>query len=137
MTLVNLGTALRVLGDRESGTARLEEAVAAYREALQEYTREGVPLLWAQTQANLALAHLVFFHKDHQPRNLNGAALVQSARYLPTACSTRALNLLTDRRRLATGLYRGPHTASSFIRRWGQFAGSCREAPTRMASRRL
>jgi hypothetical protein len=27
------------LGERESGTARLEEAVAAYREALQEFTR--------------------------------------------------------------------------------------------------
>jgi hypothetical protein len=34
----NLGLALRVIGERESGTARLEEAVAAYRDALQEYT---------------------------------------------------------------------------------------------------
>ena len=40
----NLGTALETLGERESGTARLEEAVAAYRAALQEYTRERVPL---------------------------------------------------------------------------------------------
>ena len=31
MTQNNLGTALRALGERESGTARLEEAVAAYR----------------------------------------------------------------------------------------------------------
>ena len=31
----NLGIALRTLGERESGTARLEEAVAAYREALE------------------------------------------------------------------------------------------------------
>jgi hypothetical protein len=29
----NLGTALSTLGQRESGTARLEEAVAAYRAA--------------------------------------------------------------------------------------------------------
>ena len=36
----NLGTALMTLGDRESGTARLEEAVEAYRDALKEYTRE-------------------------------------------------------------------------------------------------
>src|SRR5207237_2496369 len=35
----NLGNALRVLGERESGTARLEEAVAAFRDALQERTR--------------------------------------------------------------------------------------------------
>ena len=32
------------LGERESGTARLEEAVAAYRDALKEWTRERVPL---------------------------------------------------------------------------------------------
>ena len=31
----NLGNALATLGERESGTARLEEAVAAYREALE------------------------------------------------------------------------------------------------------
>ncbi len=41
------------LGERESGTARLEEAVAAYREALKEWTRERVPLEWATTQNNL------------------------------------------------------------------------------------
>ena len=35
------------LGERESGTARLEEAVAAYRAALEEQTRERVPLDWA------------------------------------------------------------------------------------------
>ncbi len=52
----NLGTALSTLGERESGTARLEEAVAAYREALKEYTRERVPLDWAMTQNNLGTA---------------------------------------------------------------------------------
>jgi hypothetical protein len=31
----------------------LEEAVAAYREALKEKTRERVPLQWAMTQNNL------------------------------------------------------------------------------------
>jgi len=35
------------LGERESGTARLEQAVAAYDEALKEWTRERVPLQWA------------------------------------------------------------------------------------------
>ena len=30
------------LGERESGTARLEEAVEAYRAALQKFTRERV-----------------------------------------------------------------------------------------------
>jgi hypothetical protein len=32
----------------------LDEAVAAYREALKEYTRERVPLDWAATQKNLS-----------------------------------------------------------------------------------
>jgi tetratricopeptide (TPR) repeat protein len=39
----SLGTALWVLGTRDHGTARLEDAVAAFREALKERTRERVP----------------------------------------------------------------------------------------------
>ena len=38
MTQNNLGVALGRLGERESGTGKLIEAVAAYREALKEYT---------------------------------------------------------------------------------------------------
>ena len=53
MTQTNLGTALWRLGERESGTARLEQAVAAYRAALEERTRDRVPLQWAMTQNNL------------------------------------------------------------------------------------
>jgi hypothetical protein len=41
----NLGTALSTLGERESGTARLEEAVSAFRDALQEGTREVAKIL--------------------------------------------------------------------------------------------
>src|ERR1700730_6397152 len=48
--------ALRVNGERESGTARLEEAVAAYRDALQERTRERVPLEWAMSTGNQGVA---------------------------------------------------------------------------------
>jgi len=40
----NLGSALARLGERESGTASLQQAVAAFRAALQEHTRERVPL---------------------------------------------------------------------------------------------
>ena len=56
MTQNNLGIALEILGQRESGTARLDEAVRAYRAALQERTRERVPLAWAETQSNLGTA---------------------------------------------------------------------------------
>jgi tetratricopeptide (TPR) repeat protein len=52
----NLGTALQSLGERDRGTRRLEEAVAAYGEALKERTRERVPLDWAATQNNLGSA---------------------------------------------------------------------------------
>jgi hypothetical protein len=48
--------ALRTLGDRESGTARLEEAVAAFRAALEETTRARVPLDWARSTGNQGLA---------------------------------------------------------------------------------
>ena len=47
--------ALSTLGKREKGTEHLEEAVAAYRLALQVRTRERVPLQWAQTQVNLGV----------------------------------------------------------------------------------
>ena len=51
-----LANALRVLGTRESGTARLEAAVAAYRAALYERTRDQAPLEWAAAQMGLATA---------------------------------------------------------------------------------
>ena len=56
----DLGNALFTLGERESGTAHLEEAIDAYRVALQEWSRDRVPLQWAAAQNNLgnALARL-------------------------------------------------------------------------------
>ena len=48
-----LGHACCRLGEQESGTDRLERAVAAYREALKVFTREHTPLDWARVQGNL------------------------------------------------------------------------------------
>jgi hypothetical protein len=45
-----------MLGRRESGTARLEAAVDAFRAALEERVRERVPLDWAWTQGGLGEA---------------------------------------------------------------------------------
>ena len=58
MTQSNLGAALWTLGERESGTARLEEAVAAYRAALEEQTRSGFRSIGrdADNLGNCALA---------------------------------------------------------------------------------
>jgi hypothetical protein len=44
---------------RETGTAKLEEAIAAYREALKEQTRARVPLLWATSFGNEGVALLL------------------------------------------------------------------------------
>jgi tetratricopeptide (TPR) repeat protein len=49
----NLGNALQRLGARERGTERLEEAVAAYRDALEELTRENAPHYQDIAQENL------------------------------------------------------------------------------------
>ena len=56
MTQRNLGDALTSLGVLESGTDRLEQAVAAYSAALEEWTRDTVPIGWAATQNNLGNA---------------------------------------------------------------------------------
>ena len=54
MTQNNLGEVLQALGKRESGTARLDEAVAAYREALEEFAPEVAPYYHDMAQKNLA-----------------------------------------------------------------------------------
>jgi hypothetical protein len=53
-----------VLGEREAGTARLQEAVVAYRAALEERTRARVPLEWAETQTNLGAALKVLGERE-------------------------------------------------------------------------
>jgi tetratricopeptide (TPR) repeat protein len=53
MTQSNLGLALQTLGGREAGTARLEEAVAAYRAALDLFERAGADHYVGIAQRNL------------------------------------------------------------------------------------
>ncbi|WP_035554130.1 tetratricopeptide repeat protein, partial [Hyphomonas atlantica] len=52
----NLGAALQTLGEIAGDAVRLEEAAAAYRAALEVYTREAMPSNWAMTQNNLGIA---------------------------------------------------------------------------------
>jgi hypothetical protein len=52
-TQTNLGDELATFGERQNDTAPIKEAVAKYREALKERTRERVPLYWAETQHSL------------------------------------------------------------------------------------
>jgi tetratricopeptide (TPR) repeat protein len=67
------GNALRTLGERESGPERLVEAVAAYREALKERTRERVPADWAVTQNNLGNALAILGQRESGTTRLKEA----------------------------------------------------------------
>jgi len=53
---IALGVVLAALGERESGTGRLEAAVTAYRTALKAISSKRSPLEWAKTQNNLGVA---------------------------------------------------------------------------------
>jgi tetratricopeptide (TPR) repeat protein len=81
MTQTNLGLALATLGERESGIKRLEEAVDADRAALQEDTRERVPLQWAMTQTNLGLALTRLGERTHDSGQLEEARKAISAAF--------------------------------------------------------
>jgi tetratricopeptide (TPR) repeat protein len=76
---MNLGATLDVLGEREGGTARLEEAVAAYRAALEERTRERVPLDWAMTQVNLGNALNILGERENGTTRLEQACAAYRA----------------------------------------------------------
>jgi tetratricopeptide (TPR) repeat protein len=51
-----LGAALRTLGERESGTPNLEDAIGAYRASLTELKRDKDPIAWAMAENNLGAA---------------------------------------------------------------------------------
>ncbi len=80
MTQNNLGNALRTLGEREDGTHRLEQAVAAYRAALEVWTRERVPLQWAMTQNNLGNALRTLGEREDGTERLDEAVAAYRAR---------------------------------------------------------
>ena len=68
-----LGIALRVLGERESGTTKLEEAIASHREALKEQNRQRVPSEWAQTLINLGTALFALGKREREPTKVEEA----------------------------------------------------------------
>ncbi len=67
------GDALAALGERESGSERLEQAVDAYTQALEVFTRDGAPLQWAVTQNNLGNVHLILGERESSPVRLEQA----------------------------------------------------------------
>jgi hypothetical protein len=79
----SLGDALRAWGEREGGTARLEEAIVAYRAALEERTRERVPLNRAATFGNQGVAMMLIAGRTH-----DGALAAAALQQIQTAYET-------------------------------------------------
>jgi hypothetical protein len=80
----------------DSGTACLEEAVAAYRDAMQERTRQRVPLQWAYSEHGLANALAAIAVRSNDPAHLeeaircmNGAAEIYRGPRQPMAAGGR------------------------------------------------
>ena len=71
------GVALATLGEREPGPERLEQAVAAFTEALKEQTREQVPLDWATTN-NLGVALATLGEREPGTERLEQAVAVHT-----------------------------------------------------------
>jgi tetratricopeptide (TPR) repeat protein len=73
VALGNLGHALATLGERESETEKLEQAVVAYHAALEKRTRDRVPLDWAMTQNNLGAALMRLGERESETEKLDQA----------------------------------------------------------------
>jgi tetratricopeptide (TPR) repeat protein len=67
------------LGERESGTEHLNQAVTAYRAALEENTRDRVPLEWAMTQMDLGAALETLGVRESGTEHLNQAVTAYRA----------------------------------------------------------
>ena len=96
----NLGDALVSLGRRETSTIHLDEAVAAYCEALKERDRDKEPLLWAESQAALAFVEYVIGERESGTESLERAVAhyqqvlgVYSLHSVPFATSSVQFNL--------------------------------------------
>jgi tetratricopeptide (TPR) repeat protein len=70
----SIGLALAALGQLESDPSQLNEAVLAYRDALQERTRAKAPFDWAITQINLGNAFGSLGQRESDPAPLREAA---------------------------------------------------------------
>jgi tetratricopeptide (TPR) repeat protein len=77
--LNGLGVALEELGERESETEKLKQAVSAFHKALNERTRARAPLDWAMTQTNLGNALLRLGERESGTARLEQAVRAHRA----------------------------------------------------------
>ena len=75
----NLVNALSTLAAREDGSERLEQAIAAYRAALEVRTRDRVPRAWAMTQNNLGNALQTLSARESGTERLDQAVAAYQA----------------------------------------------------------
>jgi tetratricopeptide (TPR) repeat protein len=101
-----LGIALTIFGRRESGTVKLEEAVATFREALKERTRERVPLDWAMTQTNLGAALFRLGERDSGTAKLKEAVAVYRQALQERTRERAPLEWATTQHNLGNALFR-------------------------------
>ena len=73
------GIALLAIGERESGTEGLQQAVVAFRATLEETTREREPLVWAKTHNHLGTALRVLGERELDTERLQQAVAAFSA----------------------------------------------------------
>ena len=76
------GLAAGVLGEQKGESDWLEEAVEAYRAALEEWTRERAPLQWAAIQNNLGNALRALGERDSGTARLEEAVVAYRAALL-------------------------------------------------------
>ena len=62
------------IGNQRGDSEALERAVAAYRDALNEFTQDRVPLEWARTQSNLGVALFLIGERESGTERLKAAA---------------------------------------------------------------
>ena len=76
----SLGYTFRNLGERETGSKKLHDAVDALQNALQESARERVPFKCAMTQHNLGLAFCSLAAKSKEESTLaKGSEAIRAA----------------------------------------------------------
>ena len=61
---------LGILGQRQGDVEMLEKSIASFEDALEERSREGVPMDWAATQNNLGTALQVLGQREKDTRLL-------------------------------------------------------------------
>jgi tetratricopeptide (TPR) repeat protein len=72
---LSYATAELAIGEQRGDSGALNRAIAAYREALNEYMQERVPLDWARTQNNLGVALFIIGERESGTERLEAAVV--------------------------------------------------------------